>query len=79
MQSRAVNCTCTLELTLKVGTLACRFIVADLEGIVETLARALDLMMFCEFVAFAYISQMKQDVHDVRRMNLKYKMHKLKL
>ena len=61
------------------GTLACRFIVADPEGIVETLACALDLMMFCEFVAFAYISQMKQDVHDVRRMNLKYKMHKLKL
>jgi hypothetical protein len=44
---------------LEVGTLACRLIVADPEGIVETLARALDLMMFCEFVAFAYISQMK--------------------
>jgi hypothetical protein len=42
-----------------VGTLACRFIVADPEGIVETLASALDLMMFCEFVVFTYISQMK--------------------
>jgi hypothetical protein len=38
-----------------VGTLACRLIVAEPEGIVETLACALDLMIFCEFVAFAYI------------------------
>lgn len=51
-----VNSTCTLELTLEVGTLACRLIVAEPEGIVETLACALDLMMFCEFVASAYIS-----------------------
>jgi hypothetical protein len=40
------------------GTFACRFSVADPEGIVDTLARALDLMMFSEFVAFAYISHM---------------------
>jgi hypothetical protein len=38
---------------------ACRFSVADPEGIVETFARALDLMIFFEFVAFAYISHMK--------------------
>jgi hypothetical protein len=45
-----------------VGTLACRLIVADPEGIVETLARALDLMTFCEFVAFAYINQMELEL-----------------
>jgi hypothetical protein len=44
---------------LEFGTLACRFIVADPEGIVETLACALDLMVFCEFVALAYISHLK--------------------
>jgi hypothetical protein len=48
-----------LELTLEVGTLACRLIVAEPEGIVETLACALDLMIFCEFVPFTYISYIK--------------------
>lgn len=36
------------------GTFACRFSVSDPEGIVDTLARALDLMMFSKFVAFAF-------------------------
>ena len=54
-----VSGTCTLQLTLEFDTLACRFIVANPEEIVETLACALDLMGFCEFIAFAYINHMK--------------------
>jgi hypothetical protein len=45
-----------------VGTLACRLIVAKPEGIIETLACALDLMIFCEFVPFAYISYVKLEL-----------------